>query len=183
MGVIIICLTVRAIHIEIANSLSTDSFLKCLRNFIARSGSPAEIFSDNGTNFRGADRFLREELENINFNEVHKSFRSSLMEVEMIVNSRPLTYVSIDYADQEPITPKHFILGSSNGSKPFCELDNIDYRMRLRQSEIIANAFWRRWVKEMLATFTRRSKWSQNVKPIEVDDVVLIVYENSKRNI
>ncbi|XP_036346374.1 uncharacterized protein LOC118755652 [Rhagoletis pomonella] len=46
-----------------------------------------------------------------------------LLEVESIVNGRPLTYLSLDAADQEALTPNHFFLGSSYGSKPpskFC---------------------------------------------------------------
>lgn len=69
-GVLFTCLTIRAVHLEIAYTLSTDSFLMCLRNFMARRGIPAEIFSDNGTNFRGASRFLKEELKDINFEKV-----------------------------------------------------------------------------------------------------------------
>lgn len=90
------------------------------------------------------------------------------MEVELIVNSRPLT--------------NHFLLGSSNGTKPFCSPDHIDYRMCLRQSEMFANMFWRRFVKEMLPTLTRRGKWTQPCKAIEVGDIVLIVDENADRN-
>ena len=101
------------------------------------------------------------------------------MEVEMTVNSRPLTFVSLEHVDQEAITPNHFLLGSSNRAKPFCNPEKIDYRMNLRQSEHFANMFWRRWVKEMLPT---RGKWSQKVKPIAVDDIVLIVDEYAERN-
>lgn len=61
------CMTVRAIHLEIANSLSTESFKMAVRRFIARRGAPLEIFSDNGTNFRGASNELREEMKMINY--------------------------------------------------------------------------------------------------------------------
>lgn len=63
-GVLFTCLTIRAVHMEVAHTLSTDSFLMCLRSFISRRGIPLEIYSDNGTNFRGADRFLKEEIKN-----------------------------------------------------------------------------------------------------------------------
>jgi len=43
----------RAIHIEIAHSLDTSSFINALRRFIARRGRPKHIFSDNGGNFVG----------------------------------------------------------------------------------------------------------------------------------
>ncbi|XP_065075304.1 uncharacterized protein LOC135699056 [Ochlerotatus camptorhynchus] len=45
-------LTVRAVHLEVAYSLSTASCISCVRRFIGRRGSPIEIFSDNGTNFQ-----------------------------------------------------------------------------------------------------------------------------------
>ena len=51
----------RAVHIEIGNSLETDSFLNALRRFIARRGPVLEILCNNGTNFIGAERELREE--------------------------------------------------------------------------------------------------------------------------
>ncbi|XP_062707837.1 uncharacterized protein LOC134288109 [Aedes albopictus] len=60
------CLTVRAVHLEVVHSLSTESCKMAIRRFIARRGAPREIFSDNGTNFRGAARDLAEEIRNIN---------------------------------------------------------------------------------------------------------------------
>lgn len=54
-GMFFTCLTIRAVHIEVAYTLSTDSCVMCLTNFMARRGTPLEIYSDNGTNFHGAD--------------------------------------------------------------------------------------------------------------------------------
>lgn len=59
-GVIFTCLAIRAVHIEVAPSLDTDSFVNALRRFIARRGQVQEIQSDNGTNFIGGERELRE---------------------------------------------------------------------------------------------------------------------------
>ncbi|XP_053699091.1 uncharacterized protein LOC128746066 [Sabethes cyaneus] len=60
------CLTIRAVHLEIVYSLSTDSCKKAIRRFLVRRGSPLEIWSDNGTNFVGASRELEEEIKRIN---------------------------------------------------------------------------------------------------------------------
>ncbi|XP_058833270.1 uncharacterized protein LOC131691086 [Topomyia yanbarensis] len=60
------CLATRAIHLEMANDLSTDSCKKAIRRFIARRGAPVEIFSDRGTNFIGANRELIAEINKIN---------------------------------------------------------------------------------------------------------------------
>ena len=46
------CGTVRAIHLEVSESLSTTHFLHCLRRFIATRGTPEIIISDNAKQFR-----------------------------------------------------------------------------------------------------------------------------------
>ncbi|KAK0132603.1 hypothetical protein N1851_032471 [Merluccius polli] len=61
-GVIFTCLAIRAIHIEVAPSLDTDYFINALRRFVARRGQVREIRSDNGTNFIGGERELREAI-------------------------------------------------------------------------------------------------------------------------
>ena len=70
-GCVFTCLTMRGVHIEIANSLDTDLFINALRRFIARRGRPKEIFSDNGTNFVGANRVFRDALQTFNQDRIH----------------------------------------------------------------------------------------------------------------
>lgn len=48
------CLGTRAVHLEVAYSLSSESCKMAIRRFIARRGAPQEIYSDQGTNFQGA---------------------------------------------------------------------------------------------------------------------------------
>ncbi|XP_075150541.1 uncharacterized protein LOC142224646 [Haematobia irritans] len=47
------CLTVRAVHLEVAHDLSTDACILAIRNFISRRGTPVRMRSDNGKNFVG----------------------------------------------------------------------------------------------------------------------------------
>lgn len=56
------CLTIRAVHLEVAYNLSTASCISCVRRFISRRGPPLEITSDNGTNFQGANRILKTQI-------------------------------------------------------------------------------------------------------------------------
>jgi len=60
--VIFTCLTIRAVHIEVAHSLDTSSFINALRRFIARRGSPRVIMSDNSTNLTSGEKELREAI-------------------------------------------------------------------------------------------------------------------------
>ena len=71
-GVLYTCLVVRAIHIEVAHSLDTDSFINSLRRFISRRGVPEEIRSDNGTNLKGGNREISEAVRQWNLNQLHE---------------------------------------------------------------------------------------------------------------
>ena len=65
-GYIFTCLTVRAIHIEVANTLNTDSTMSALRRFICLRVCSEEIRSGCGTNFTRADKELKEATEGWN---------------------------------------------------------------------------------------------------------------------
>lgn len=57
---VFICMVTKAIHLEAVMDLSTDTFIAALRRFISRRNAPTDIYSDNGTNFKGARHKLTE---------------------------------------------------------------------------------------------------------------------------
>ncbi|XP_055604271.1 uncharacterized protein LOC129752524 [Uranotaenia lowii] len=105
-------------------------------------------------------------------------FATVLCEVESIVNSRPLTHLPLETSEQESLTPNHFLLLNSNGTKKI-EKVPTDEREALRsgwnQCQRMADLFWQRWVREYLPTLTRRTKWHDDVKPIAAGDLVVII--------
>ena len=70
-GVLFTCMTARAIHVEIAHSLDTDSFLNALRRFIVRRGEPKQIRSDNRGNSVRGEKDLREAIRQWNQEKIH----------------------------------------------------------------------------------------------------------------
>ena len=62
-GALFTCMASRAVHIETANSLETDAFINALRRFISLRGPIRLLRSDQGTNFVGAKRELKEALQ------------------------------------------------------------------------------------------------------------------------
>ncbi|XP_055590411.1 uncharacterized protein LOC129742523 [Uranotaenia lowii] len=224
------CFTTRAIHLEVAHSLSAVSCKFCIRRFIARRGAPAEIYTDNGTNFRGAANELQRQLNNINqrcaetftntntkwyfnppaaphtggvwerlvrsvktaleaFHDIPRvpddeTFETIILEAESMINSRPLTYIPLNDATDEALTPNHFLLGSSTGVKQPPK-DSTSALECLRSSwnlaQHILDGFWRRWLREYLPTIARRTKWFNNTKPIEVGDLVFVA-DGKQRN-
>lgn len=56
---VFVCLVTRAIHLELLSDATTDAFVAALRRMIARRGRVSEMISDNGTNFVGANNYLK----------------------------------------------------------------------------------------------------------------------------
>ena len=55
-----VCFATKAIHIEVVSDQFTAAFLAALKRFCARRGRPQAIYSDNGSNFKGAKNELVE---------------------------------------------------------------------------------------------------------------------------
>ena len=70
-GVLFTCLSCRGVHIEVASSLETDTFILALRRLIARRGNVRFMRSDNGTNFVGANRELRKAISEMDNEKIN----------------------------------------------------------------------------------------------------------------
>ncbi|XP_064642896.1 uncharacterized protein LOC135497105 [Lineus longissimus] len=228
-GCLFTCMSVRAVHLELADSLSTDDFLLCLRRFIGMRSQPRRIFSDNGTNFVGANTELRRCLQQLDHDKIlqyvtplkiewyfnpptaphfggawerlvrsvkkalstvianvqvsEAVLRTALVEVQAIVNNRPLTYASEDVNDFEALTPNHFIFGrAAEGLSPCRDDDrDINSRQRWKRVQVVANRVNQRWLKEYLPTLTLRSKWRRDGEIVAAGDLVTLVDDKLPR--
>ncbi|XP_073764219.1 uncharacterized protein [Danio rerio] len=109
--------------------------------------------------------------------------RTVLVEVEGILNSRPLGYVSSDVADPDPVTPNSLLMGRPDSSLPqvvYPESDLLS-RKRWRHSQILSDHFWKHFVHDFLPTLQARQKWKQERDNITVGTVVLIADEQLPR--
>lgn len=57
---VFVCMATKAIHLEAVSDLTSVAFIASFRRFISRRGKCSDVYSDNGTNFVGADRILNE---------------------------------------------------------------------------------------------------------------------------
>jgi len=55
-----VCFVTKAVHIERVGDLTIQSFMNALKRFCDRRGLVSDIYSDNATNFVGANRQLVE---------------------------------------------------------------------------------------------------------------------------
>lgn len=222
---IFVCMSVKAVHLELLSSLTTPCFLASLDRFIWRRGLPNAIYSDNGTNFQGAARHLSETFQflsnaqnqisahllkceiswvfnppsapnfgglwevgvksvkkhlkhvlsdhSFNFEE----FSTILIQIEAILNSRPLCAVGVDPNEGVNIlTPGHFLTGAPLLARPENDISNT-YIPPLKRWLLVAQAtqcFWKRWRADYLNTLIQRNKWTSSVNNLKVNDVVII---------
>ena len=69
-GCLFVYMSIRACHLKLADDLSTDHFIMALKRIIARRGRPQRTFSDNGTNFVGANNELRKCLKQLDVERI-----------------------------------------------------------------------------------------------------------------
>ncbi|XP_055605044.1 uncharacterized protein LOC129753271 [Uranotaenia lowii] len=103
-----------------------------------------------------------------------------LAQVEACLNSRPLTQLTDDPTDLEPLTPGHFLIGSSMQALPDEELSSVPEnrlnQLQLKQQQL--DRFWRRWSTEYLTQLQARVKNWQPPIDIQPGRLVIMIDEN-----
>ncbi|XP_074641175.1 uncharacterized protein LOC141898927 [Tubulanus polymorphus] len=121
-------------------------------------------------------------------------FRTVITEVESVVNDRPLTYLSSDPSDENPLTPSQLMVGRRVTSLPHSyvapgELEDPDFELkpcvaesRSKHLSVIMQHFSNRWAREYLASLREyyQQKAGKNELFISRGDVVLIEDEEPR---
>ena len=114
------------------------------------------------------------------------TLQTLVVEVEAVLNDRPLTYVSSDITDSEPLTLSHLLYGRRISSLPYItvdedEIDDPTYRSardvdrRAKQQALTLQHFQRRWRDEYLTSLREfHQATGKNKQTIKVGDVVLV---------
>ena len=216
---------------ELAGDLTSSGFLNALKRFIARRGICKHIYSDNGSNFVGADNELKKAFNSI-FNDQTDNFLKDflcanaivwhkiparypsfgglwesavksakfhmkrilgntkldfeelltvIIQIESVMNSRPITPLSSDPNDFLALSPSHFLIGDILTSIPEDDVTTVpenrlnNYR-RLTQ---MFQHFWNRWSGEYLCNLQNRSKWMfQTSQKVPIGALVLLKEDN-----
>lgn len=111
------------------------------------------------------------------------SLWSFLTGIESILNDRPLTPLSDDPRDCNPLTPNTVLIGKLDPSLPpdrFLKTD--EYRKGYRHTQRMLDLFWDRWQKEYLPLLQKRQKWLQPQRNLQVGDLVLLSEINAPRS-
>lgn len=90
-----------------------------------------------------------------------EGLRTLFVEVDNIVNSRPLTVQNINDAEAEVITPNHLLTLKSKTVQPppgiFTSAD-VYLRKRWKRVQALSDQFWKSWQKEYCLLHVKRAK-------------------------
>lgn len=225
---IFVCFATKAIHIELVLDLTTEAFIACLKRFFARRGKSAYIYSDNATNFVGANAELKRLFQLVrNSNDQLSSYLTSenvswkfippkspnfgglweagvksvkyhlrrvvanakvtyeelltiLVQIEAILNSRPISPMSADPNDLQALTPGHFLIGRPLTAIPEPGLLEVkENRLsRWQLTTKFVQGIWLRWKRDYLSNLQQRTKWQWEKLNVAVNDMVLLVDDN-----
>ena len=119
------------------------------------------------------------------------ALQTLVTEIEAVLNDRPLTYVSSDVNDIEPLTPAHLLYGRRITSLPYPHVDedeiedpdfmnDSEARRRAKSQALRLKHFESRWRKEYLTSLREFHKnTGKNEQSVRVGDVVLIHSEKA----
>ena len=154
--------------IRLQEIINKDCNCKSIGNFVSQLGIEWLIIPPRAPHFGGLweaaiksmKRHLRRKvgLHVLSFEELN----TVVIQIESILNSRPLAAMSNDPNDLQPITPAHFLLGRPANDIPsaFDNMDeNISLTQRFKLLERIKRSFWKSWYRDYLVILQVRKKW------------------------
>ena len=59
------CMSVRAVHMEVAQDMTAEQFFHCFRRFTAHRGTPKMMYSDNAPNFKLVGKTLEQAIHEV----------------------------------------------------------------------------------------------------------------------
>ena len=115
-----------------------------------------------------------------------KQLETIVTEIEAMLNDRPLTYVSPDLSDPEPLTPSHLLYGRRIRQVPHVlekpeevedptYVSGVNMREKVNKHSAVIEKFWNRWKTEYLTSLREFNRISgHNKEVIKVGDVVIV---------
>ena len=140
---------------------------------------------------RSTKRCLKKTLGQSKF--TYEELLTALTEIEMVLNSRPLTFISANDLE-EPLTPSHLLVGRRLMNLPdhlvtrcvddYEETNGDCLSARLKYLNRSLDSFWKRWRREYLVELREAHRhYRSNGEPeISEGDIVLVHSESHPRS-
>ncbi|GFT22683.1 integrase catalytic domain-containing protein [Trichonephila clavipes] len=122
--------------------------------------------------------YLKRVVGNIRL--TYEEFLTVIIQIEGMLNSRPLVPLSSDLDDLHVLTPSHFLIGRSITSIVEPDLTNLNENRldNLQKVTKIIQLIWKRWSVDYLNSLQQRNKWHFEKKNAKIGDMVIIKEDN-----
>ena len=111
----------------------------------------------------------------------YEEFSTLVVQVEATLNTRPLWVVTNAEDDLDILTPGHFLIGANLKALPDTTYEEFQGHLgaRWRHVQQIFRHYWQRWSREVLLAFNDKQKFLKIRENIKVDDIGLLVDEQT----
>ena len=168
---------------EIQNLLQSKNHNDSVKQSLARNNIAWHLIPPRSPHFGGlweaAVKSFKHHLLRVIGNNflLYDELLTLAIEIEAILNSRPLTPVLSDPNDLAALTPAHFLIGESLESMPEKNLEGVPSGRLSSWQHIqqMRQHFWVRWHKEYLHQLNVKKKWhSGATRNIEIGNLVTL---------
>ncbi|XP_078051680.1 uncharacterized protein LOC144477814 [Augochlora pura] len=171
---------------ELYELLNSQEHQKKVDAYLSNEGIQWHFIPPRSPHFGGlweaAVKSFKHHVRRVIVNELltFEEFNTFIVEIEAILNSRPLTPLSSDPNDLCALTPGHFLIGSALNSLPEVDFTHTpSNKLSIWQHlQKIKRDFWTRWHKEYLNELNIRHKWTSGNHGIETGTLVVIKEDN-----
>ena len=103
------------------------------------------------------------------------------MQVEGVLNSRPLCPLTEDPEELEALTPGHFLIGTALNALPECPAEDSRATQvnRYKHLQLLVQQFWTKWTRNYLHSLQQRSKWQVSNVPSDLVGRMAIIHEEN----
>lgn len=114
----------------------------------------------------------------------YEDMSTLIIQIESILNSRPLTPLTSDPSDMETLTPAHFLIGRpfTTIADPHLQEIPVNRLDRFGHLQHMAQHFWNQWSKAYISELQQRRKWDKPSILIEIGTMVLLKEDNTPPN-
>ncbi|XP_075157710.1 uncharacterized protein LOC142230976 [Haematobia irritans] len=172
---------------ELKESLFRDDVVHDMKSLCCQLGFEFCFIPPRAPHFGGLWEAAVKSTKTLLIKNVGKAYltfeelQTVIIDVEAILNSRPIAPISNDPNDGEALTPGHLLIGSSLVAVPDKHIDSSQSSLlsRWQRVSFLKQQFWQMWSRDYMLSLQQRSKWFKDNNNIKEGQLVLIHEDNT----
>ncbi|XP_073835822.1 uncharacterized protein [Musca autumnalis] len=172
---------------ELKESFFKDEVVQKMKSVCCQMGLEFNFIPPRAPHFGGLWEAAVKSTKTLlikNMSESYLTFeelQTLIVEIEAILNSRPIASMSNDPNDGEALTPGHLLIGSSLVAIPekTIEVDKPSLLTRWQRISYLKQQFWHMWSRDYLLSLQQRSKWFKEEENVKEGQLVVVHEDNT----